>query len=58
MHKHLSIYLETNEILYKNQYGFFFKSSTIDAIIKFVTDTATYLDEKESVMAVFLVQGF
>ena len=44
MHKRTSFYFETNEILYKNQYGF----STIDAITKFVTDT---------VMAVFLDQS-
>jgi len=43
-------------MLYENQFGFRRKKthSTTDAITKFVTDTSTCLDEKESVMAVFL----
>ena len=54
MHKRTSFYLETKKILCENQFGFRKKHSTIDAITKFIADTATCLDEKESVMAVFL----
>ena len=37
-----------------NQYGFRRKHSTIDAITKFVTDATSSLDDKDSVLSVFL----
>jgi len=53
MHKRTSFYLKTNEILYKNQYGF--EKPTVQLIqLLHLLDTATCLDEKESVMAVLL----
>ena len=54
IHKRLSLFLEQNNILYSNQYGFRAKRSTIDAITKLTTDVAISLEEKESVLAVFL----
>ena len=54
IHKRLAFFLETNKILYENQFGFRKKHTTIDAITKFITDTTQSLDEKESTLAVFL----
>ena len=47
IHKRLAFSLETNKILYENQFGFRKKQhSTIDAITKFITDTTQSHDEK------------
>jgi len=54
IHKRFYFFLETQNILYENQYGFRRKHGTIDALTKFVTDTTKSLDEKESILAVFL----
>ena len=47
MYEHTSFYLETYEILYKNQYGFRTKQSTIDAISKFIAEIGTCLNGKK-----------
>ena len=54
IHKRLYSFLEHNDILYKNQYGFRRKHSTIDAITQFITDATSSLDDKQSVLSVFL----
>ncbi len=39
MHKRLYSFLKKNNVLYKHQYGFRKKRSTIDAVSKFVKET-------------------
>ena len=41
-------------MLYDNQFGLRRKHTTIDAVIKFVTDTCTSLDDNESTLAVYV----
>ena len=53
VHKRLYSFLETNKILYNNQFGFRKNHSTIDAIIKFVDEASHSLELKESLLAVF-----
>ena len=47
-------FLTQNEILCNNQYGFRRKHSTIDAITKFVTDATSSLDDKDTVLSVYM----
>ena len=47
-------FLTQNETLCNNQYGFHRKHSTIDVITKFVTYATPSLDDKDSVLYVFL----
>jgi hypothetical protein len=54
IHNRLYFFLDQNNILYENQYGFRKKHSTIDAVTKFVTDVSNCMDEKLSSLAVFL----
>ena len=54
IHKRVCSFLEHNDILYNNQYGFGRKHSTIDAITQFMTDATSSLDDKQSVLSVFL----
>ena len=44
----------SSDIFYSNQYGFRQKHSTTHAITKLITDTVQALDNKESVLSVFL----
>ena len=54
VHRRLYSFLDVNDILYKNQFGFRRKHSTIDAVTKFVTDISRSLDDRESTLAVYL----
>ena len=54
VHKRLYFFLELNDLLYDNQFGFRRKHSTIDAAAKFITDTCTALDENKATLAVYL----
>ena len=54
IHKRLVTFLEKNNILYSNQYGFRSGHSTINAVTKFVVDCIKSMDDKESTLAVFL----
>lgn len=54
VHKRVSKFLETNNILFDNQFGFRQNRSTIDAITKFTTDISKSLNEKQSTLAIFL----
>ena len=54
IHKRVCSFLEHNDILYNNQYGFRRKHSTIDVITQFITDATSSLDDKQRVLSVFL----
>lgn len=54
VHKRTYNFLHLNGTFYKSQYGFREKRSTIDAITEFVNDATTSLENKESVISVFL----
>ena len=54
VHKRTYHFLQQNDIFYRSQYGFRNSRSTIDAITKFVNDSITSLEAKESTISVFL----
>jgi len=54
VHKRLIFFIEFHDLLYDNQFGFRCKHSTIDAVIKLITDTCKGLDENEETLAVYL----
>ena len=49
-----TIFLDTNNILYSNQFGFRKKHSTVHAVSKFIDDVTQGLEDKKSSLAVFL----
>jgi hypothetical protein len=54
VHKRLTLFMKTSNILYNCQYGFRSNHSTIDALTQFVSNTTLSLDENISTLAIFL----
>ncbi len=54
VHTRVYTFLNNNNLLYKNQYGFRKRHSTIDAVTEFVKDTLLAYDNQEFRIAVFL----
>jgi len=54
MYKQLQNFLSINEILSPNQFGFRNNSSTSDAVVEFLDRATGVLDQKSSMIAVFL----
>ena len=54
VHRRLYHFLEQQNILYTNQFGFRRKHSTIDAVTKFITDVVQSFEHKQSTLAVYL----
>ena len=54
VHKRLYSFLMTHDILYRNQFGFRSKHSTVDAVTKFTSDVLKSLDMKQHCLGVFL----
>jgi retron-type reverse transcriptase len=52
--KRLYTYLDQQEIIYKGQYGFRPKHSTIDAITEFIDKVSKAIENKEMCLGVFL----
>lgn len=53
INKQLLIYLESNNIIHKKQYGFRYKSGTSTALFDFTTEIQTALDKKYKVATIF-----
>ena len=54
VHKRLYSFLMKHDILYRNQFGFRSKHSTVDAVTKFTSDVLKSLDRKQHCLGVFL----
>jgi hypothetical protein len=54
MHKRIYNFFEHNNLLYRSQYGFRTKHSTVHAILEFVTDTVEAIENKKSTISIFL----
>ena len=54
MHKRVTLFLEANNILCQNQFGFRANRSTIDAVTKFIKYVTMASENTESTIAVFL----